>query len=98
MDQLALFNVIDNTPMAPITPPYRKDRSDWKMGLELLDLVSIAKMPSRGVSDWDDVALGHGVIVGFNENTHMVQIDLPRPDGNSHIYVAAPDRLTKISG
>jgi hypothetical protein len=101
MDQLALFNVIDNTPMVATTAPEERvsfrpapvPQPDWKMGLALLDFVTVA-----GVPNWSEGVLGHGVIVGFNESTRMVQVDLPRPDGNGHIYLASPERLTKIGG
>ena len=101
MDQLALFNVIDNTPMVATTAPENQaplraapsPAPDWKMGLALLDFVTVA-----GVPNWSEGVLGHGVIVGFNEDTRMVQVDLPRPDGNSHFYTTSPERLTKIGG
>ena len=102
MDQLALFNVIDHTPLvavvepgpAPVRVPTKPTvvSTEWRRGLVLLDMVEVA-----GVPNWSETPTGAGVIVGFNDATQMVDVDLPRPDGKAHIYTVSPSRLTKIS-
>jgi hypothetical protein len=97
VDQLALFNVIDHTPLvatvepgpAPVRVP--KTVPDWRLGFVLLDMVDVAGLPN-----WSDPSMGAGVIVGFNDQTQMVDVDLSRPDGKAHIYTVSPSRLTKI--
>jgi hypothetical protein len=102
VDQLALFNVIDNTPMVPTTAPEDQAplrvptkpttvSTDWRLGFVLLDMVNVA-----GVPNWSEDPLGAGVIVGFNDQTQMADVDLPRSDGKAHIYTASPSRLSKI--
>lgn len=102
MDQLALFNPIDQTPLvatvepgpAPVRVPTKPTTvsTDWRLGFVLLDMVDVAGLPN-----WSDPSMGAGAIVGFNDATQMVDVDLPRPDGKAHIYTVSPSRLTKIS-
>ncbi len=101
MDQLALFNPIDHTPLVPVVEPGPAPlrvptkpttvSADWRLGFVLLDMVNVA-----GVPNWSEDPLGAGVIVGFNDQTQMVDVDLPRSDGKAHIYTASPSRLSKI--
>ena len=101
MDQLALFNVIDHTPLvatvepglAPLRVPTKPTTvsTDWRLGFVLLDMVNVA-----GVPNWSETPMGAGVIVGFNDATQMVDVDLPRPDGKAHIYTVSPFRLSRI--
>ncbi len=101
MDQLALFNPIDHAPLvatvkpgpAPVRVPAEPTTvsADWRLGFALLDMVNVA-----GVPNWSEGPMGAGVIVGFNDATQMVDVDLPRPDGKAHIYTVSPSRLTKI--
>lgn len=102
VDQLALFNPIDQAPLVPVVEPGPAPvrvpsepttvSTDWRLGFVLLDMVNVA-----GVPNWyDDDPVGAGVIVGFNDATQMVDVDLPRPDGKAHIYTVSPSRLCKI--
>lgn len=98
MDQLALFNPIDHTPLvatvAPEPAPVRVPTTvctDWRLGFVLLDMVDVAGLPN-----WNDSSMGAGVIVGFDDATQMVDVDLPRPDGKAHIYTVSPSRLCAI--